>query len=129
MTTCGLWLARRRLVAALLSSGGQGQRLVRAALTEDSRFGLAEHLVHADCEVVVTEALARADPLPAQLARRGLIVWLADDQLVAALLAIAAVRDPARAAALLARLRVVSAWRPLLRRLPPADPAHQLRLV
>jgi len=129
MTTCGLWLARRRLVAALLGSGGQGQRLVRAALTEDARFGLAEHLVHADCEIVVTEALARADLLPAHLARRGLTVWLADDQLVAGLLAIAAVRDPARAAALLARLRVLSTWRPLLRRLAPADPAHQLRLV
>ena len=44
---------------------GQGQRLVRAALTEDARFGFAEHLVHA---IVVTEALARTDLLPAQLA-------------------------------------------------------------
>jgi hypothetical protein len=126
---CGLWLARRRLVAALVGPAGQRQRVLRAVLTDDSRFGLAEYLLHADCEVVTTEALARADLLPAQLARRGLAVWLADDQLIAGLLGVAAIRDPARAAAVLARMRVVSAWRAQLRRLVPADPAQQLPLL
>ncbi len=129
MIACGLWLARRRLVAALVAPAGQRQRVLRAAPTDDARFGLAEYLIHADCEVVATEALARADPLPAQLARRDLVVWLADDRLVAGLLGAAAIRDPARAAAVLARMRLVSTWRGQLRRLLPADPARQLPLL
>lgn len=129
MITCGLWLARRRLVAALVGPAGQRQRVLRAALTDDARFGLTEYLVHADCKVVTTEALARADLLPAQLARRGLSVLLADDQLVAGLLGVAAIRDPARAAALLARMRLVPAWLAQLRRLVPVDPARQLPLL
>jgi hypothetical protein len=103
--------------------------VLRAASTDDARFGLGEYLVHADCDVVTTEALARAELLPAQLARRGLAVWLADDQLVAGLLGVAAIRDPARAAAVLARMRLVPAWRAQLRRLVPADRARQLPLL
>ena len=114
MIACGLWLARRRLLAVLVGPAGQRQRVVRAALTDDARFGLGEYLLHAGCDVVATQALARADLLPAQLARRGLVVWLADDQLVAGLLGVAAIRDPARAAALIARMRVVR-----LRATPP----------
>lgn len=129
MITCGLWLARRRLVAALVGPAGHAQRNIRSALTDDARFGLGEYLIHAGCDVVVPEALARADLLPAQLARRGLAVWLADDQLVAGLLGVAAVRDPARAAALVARMRLVPAWRAQLRRLVPSDPARQLPLL
>lgn len=129
MTACGLWLARRRLVAAVLGAHARPVRTVRAALSDDARFGLAEFLVGADCELVVTESLARADPLPAQAARRGLAVWVADDQLVAGLLGVAAVRDPARAAALLARMRLVPTWRGHLRRLTPAAPARQLTLL
>jgi len=126
---CGFWLARRRVVAALVGPAGQRQRVLRAALTDDARFGLTEYLLHADCDVVATEALARADLLPAQLARRGLAVWLVDDQLVAGLLGVAAIRDPARAAAVLARMWLVAAWRAQLRRLVPTDPARQLPLL
>ena len=129
MIACGLWLARRRLVAALVGPAGQRQRVLRAVPTDDARFGLGEYLVHAGCDLVATEALARADLLPAQLARRGLAVWLAEDQLVAGLLGVAAIHDPARAAAVLARMRLVSAWRAQLRRLVPADPARQLPLL
>jgi len=126
---CGLWLARRRIVAALVGPPGQPQRVLRAALTDDARFGLTEYLIHAHSEIVATEALARTDLLPPQLARRGLSVWIADDQLIAALLGVAAIRDPARAAAVLARMRLVSAWRAQLRHLAPTDPARQLRLL
>jgi len=129
MIVCGLWLAPRRLLAALVGGQGEAQRILRAALTDDARFGLTEYLALAGCEIVATEALARADLVPAQAARRGLTVWLADDALVAALLGVAAVRDPARAAALVARLRVVPAWRGQLRRLAPAADARQLPLI
>jgi hypothetical protein len=126
---CGLWLARRRLVAVLVGARGELRRTIRAALTDDARFGLIEYLAHAGCEIVATDALARADLLPGQAARRDLAVWLADDQLVAALLGVAAVRDPVRAAALVARLRLVPAWRAQLRRLQTAAPARQLPLI
>jgi hypothetical protein len=53
-------------------------------------------------EIVATEALARADLMSAHAARRG-VVWSADDALAAALIRAAAVRDPARTAAFLAR--------------------------
>ena len=129
MIVCGLWLVRRRLVAALVGPPGQAPRTIRSATSDDARFGLAEYLTHAGCDVVATEALARTDPLPAQLARRGLTIWLADDQLAASLLGVAAVRDPARAAAILARMRLVPAWRTQLHRLMPGQPARQLPLL
>lgn len=129
MIVCGLWLARRRLVAALVGERGELRRVVRAAPTDDARFGLLEYLAHAGAEIVVTEALARADLVAVQAARREVAVWVADDALVAALAAVAAVRDPARAAALVGRLRVVPAWRAHLRRLAPAVAARQLPLI
>ncbi len=129
MIACGLWLARRRLVAVLVGDRGEPRRTLRAALTDDARFGLVEHLAHAGCELVVTEALARSDLLPAHAARSGLAVWLAPDELATALFGVAAIRDSARAAALLARLRLVAHWRPALRRLTPAAPDRQLPLL
>jgi hypothetical protein len=56
-------------------------------------------------------------------------VSLADDQIVAGLLGVAAIRDSARAAALVARMHFLSASRAQLRRLVPADPARQLPLL
>lgn len=129
MIVCGLWLARRRLVAVLVDERGEVRRSLRAALTHEARFGLVEYLAHAGAEIVATEALARADLVAAQAERRGAPVWLADDALVAALLGVAAVRNPARAAALVARLRLAPAWRGQLRRLAPPADARQLPLI
>ncbi len=84
MTTCGLWLAKRRLVAVLVGPRDEPRRLIRSALTPDARFGLLEYLVAAGTEVVAAEALARGDLLPQHAARRGLVVWTAGDGLVAA---------------------------------------------
>lgn len=44
LVTCGLWLARRRLVAAVLGPSGEARRVIRAALTDEARFGLIEFL-------------------------------------------------------------------------------------
>jgi hypothetical protein len=65
VTTCGLWLARRSLVDVLVSAG-QARRTIRAAMTDDARFGLLEYMAAAETEIVTTEALARVDVLPAQ---------------------------------------------------------------
>jgi len=130
VTTAGLWLAHHRLVAVLVGPDGVAHRTLRAALTDDARFGLLEFLVQSQVEMVTTDTLARSDPLPAQAARRGLAVWKADDSLVAALFRSAAIRDPTRAAALLARLPRIPLLRASLRRLlPPAAQAHQLSLL
>jgi hypothetical protein len=101
LVTCGLWLARRRLVAAVLGPGGEARRVIRAALTDDARFGLVEYLAAAGAELVATEALARVDLMPVQAARRGLAVRTVGD--VAALLRAAAIRDPPRAEAFFTR--------------------------
>jgi hypothetical protein len=126
--TCGLWLARRRLVAAVLGPSGEARRVIRAALTDEARFGLIEFLAAMGAELVATEALARVDLAPVQAARRGLSVWTASDALVAALLRAAAIRDPARAATLLARLPVIPLLRGAIRRLVPPD-GRQLPLL
>lgn len=121
--TTGLWLTHRRLIAVVVGPDSVAHRTLRAALTDDARFGLLEYLVHSEVEIVATEALARSELLPAQAARRGLAVWSADDAFVAALLRAAAIRDPARAAALLARLPCIPLMRASLRRLSPPGPA------
>jgi hypothetical protein len=126
--TCGLWLARRRLVVAVLGPRVEDRRVIRAALTDDARFGLLEYLAAAGAELVATEALARMDLTPAQAARRGLAVWTAGDALVAALLGVAAIRDPVRAATLLARLPVIPLLRTSIRRLASTD-RRQLPLL
>jgi hypothetical protein len=127
--TCGLWLARRRLVAAMVGAEGEARRVIRAALTDDARFGLVEYLAATGTtELVATVALARVELLPAQAARRGLVVWTVSDSFAAALLGAAAIRDPARAATLLARLPVIPLLRASLRRLAPPD-TRQLPLL
>ncbi len=126
--TCGLWLAGRRLVAAVVGPRGEGRRVIRAALTEEARFGLVEYLAAAEADLVATEALTRIDLTPSQATRRGLAVWTVGDALVAALLGAAAIRDPARAATLLARLPMVPLLRASLRRLAPPD-VRQLPLL
>lgn len=124
----GLWLSRRRLVAAL--DDRAAPRPLRAALTDDARWGLLEYLAGCGSALVASEALARADPLPGQAARRGLTVWLIDDALLDALLRAAAIRSPARAAALLARLPALAPLRPFLRQLTAAIPeSRQLQLL
>lgn len=130
MTTAGLWLAHHRLVTILVGPDGVAHRTLRAALTDDARFGLLEYLVQSQVEMVATDGFARSDPLPAQAAQRGLTVWKVDDSFVGALFRAAAIRDPARAAALLARLPRIPLLRASLRRLaPPGTQAHQLSFL
>lgn len=130
MTTCGLWVARSRLVAVLVGPAGETRRIIRASLTADARYGLVEYLAGVELEIVLTEALARTDLVALQAVRRGVPVWTVDDALGAALLGAAAIRDGARAAALLARLPRIPLLRASLRRLmPPGQTGSQLPLL
>lgn len=123
-TTCGLVLAPRRLVAVVLEPGGGARRAIRAALTDDARYGLVQYLGAIGPEVVVADGLRAADPVARRAVEAGLVVWVAPDALVTALAQAAALTDPARIAAMLARLPHVPLLRAQVRRLaaPDQDP-------
>ncbi len=127
--TCGLILAPRRLVAVVLGPGGEARRVIRAALTDDARFGLVEYLAAAGAEIVVTDALVRGDPVGRSAVRAGLAVWIAPDTLVSAVARAAAITDPARVAAVLGRLPRVPLLRAHLRRLAAAVEPRQVPLL
>src|SRR6266540_3480558 len=115
--TCGLVRAPRRLVAVVLGPGGEARRAIRAALSDDARFGLVEYLAAAGAEIVVTDVLVRGDPVARSAVRASLAVWIAPDTLVSAVARAAAITDPARTAAILARLPRVPLLGAQLRRL------------
>jgi len=127
--TCGLVLAPRRLVAVILGPGGEARRAIRAALTDDARFGLVEYLAAAGAELVVTDALVRGDPVARSAVRAGLAVWIAPDTLVSAVARAAAITDPARTAAMLARLPRAPPFRAQLRRLAASAEPRQVPLL
>ena len=127
--TCGLVLAPRRLVAVVLGPGGEARRAIRAALTDDARFGLVEYLAAAGAEIVVTDVLVRGDPVARSAVRAGLGVWIAPDTLVSAVARAAAITDPARTAAMLARLPRVPLLRAHLRRLAVSAEPTQVPLL
>ena len=127
--TCGLVLAPRRLVAVVLGPGGEARRAIRAALTDDARFGLVEYLAAAGAEIVVTDVLVRGDPVARSAVRASLAVWIAPDTLVSAVARAAAITDPARTAAILARLPRVPLLRAQLRRLATAVEPRQVPLL
>ncbi len=115
--TCGLVLAPRRLVAVVLGPGGEARRAIRAALTDDARYGLVAYLQNIGAEIVTAEALVRADPVAHHAVAAGLAAWAAPDAFVAALVRAAAITDPSRIAAMLARLPRIPLLRAQLRRL------------
>lgn len=122
--TCGIVLAPRRLVAVVLGLGGGARRALRAALTDDARCGLVQYLAAVGAEIVVADGLLAADPVARRAVETGLTVWFAPDGLVSALAQAAAIKDPARIAAMLARMPRVPLLRAQLRRLaaPGRDP-------
>lgn len=125
--TCGIVLAPRRLVAVVLGPGGGAGRALRAAFTDDARFGLVQYLAAVGAELVVAQELLPADPVARRAVEAGLVVWIAPGGLVAALAQAAAITDPARLAVMLARLHRVPLLRAQLRRL--AEPGRDPRQV
>jgi hypothetical protein len=128
-TTCGLVLVPRRLVAVVLGPSGEARRAVRVALTDEARYGLVEYLAAADAEVIVADSLARGDPVVRRAARARLVLWAAPDGLVAAIAGAAAINDPARVAAMLARLPRIPLLRAHLRRLAISIEPRQVPLL
>jgi hypothetical protein len=121
--TCGLARAPRRLVAVVLQPGGGARRTIHSALTDDARFGLVHYLAATGAELVLADGLL-ADGVTRLAVEAGLVVWVAPSGLVTALAQAAALTDPARLAAMLARMPRVQLLRAQLRRLaaPGGDP-------
>ena len=127
--TCGLVLAPRRLVAVVLGPGGEARRAIRAALTDDARYGLVAYLANVGTEIVAAETLVRSDSIAQRALAASLVVWSAPDALVTAIARAAAITDPARLAAMLARLPRVQLLRPQLRRLATTIEPRQVQLL
>ena len=73
--------------------------------------------------------LVRGDPVTRSAVRAGLAVWIAPDTLVSAVARAAAITDPARTAAMLARLPRVPLLRAQLRRLAASAEPTQVPLL
>ena len=127
--TCGLVLTPRRLVAVVLGPGGEARRAIRIALTDDARYGLVEYLAAAGPEIVLTDQLVQSDPVARRALLAGLPLWAAPDPLVAAVARAAAITDPLRIAALLARLPRIPLLRAQLRRLANSIEPRQVPLL
>ncbi len=127
--TCGLVLAPRRLVAVVLGPGGEAPRAIRAALSDDARYGLVACLANLGAEIVAAEALVRGDPVAQRAIGAGLVAWVAPDALVAAVTSAAAITGLARTAAMLARLPRVPLLRAQLRRLTAVVEPRQVPLL
>ena len=130
MRACGIYLANRRLHAVVVDDDGRALPAVSAPLTDDARWGLLTHVeaTHGlDCDVVIPDLLARLDPIGQLATAREAAVWLAPQRLLDALWAVSGCNSPARAAALVARLATVHAFRGYLRR-PGTDDDRQLPL-
>jgi hypothetical protein len=127
--TCGLVFAPRRLVAVVLGPSGEARRAIRAALTDDARYGLVAYLANIGTEIVAVETLVRTDTIAQRALAAGLVAWSVPVALVAAITRAAAITDPARAAAMLARLPRIPFLRPQLRRLATTVDPRQVPLL
>lgn len=133
MTTCGLWSARRRLIAVVVDDEGRASPAIAAPLDDDARWGLLARLdaVHGlDCELVIPEDMAKDESIGRLALARGVAVWVAPQCVIDAIRAAAALATgpPARTAAMIARLALVPIWRGQLRRLGPTIDQRQLPL-
>jgi hypothetical protein len=130
---CGLFRGRRGLCAALVDTEGRRHRLPAPLGDDGARYDwlvALEAEFGLQVELVLTDWLARTDPIGRLVLAREISLWLAPDRLVTAIstaaLACARADD---AAALLARLPACSAWRSHLRRVRSLDDPRQLLLL
>jgi hypothetical protein len=128
-SVCGIVLAPRRLVAVVLGPGGDARRAIRAALSEDARYGLVQYLAAVGAEIIVADKLVRDDPVARPAVDAGLVAWAAPDALISSIARAAAIIDPARTAAVLGRLPRVPLLRVQLRRLTTASPPRPVPLL
>ena len=135
MTSCGVWLYRKRLVAVVVDDDGRASPALFAATNDDARWDLLASIdaVHGlDCELVLPEDLLKFDSIGRLALKRGASVSIAPQRLVDAIRIAAGfgTGPPSRVAAMVARLFIVPALRGHLRRLDQRnDERRQLPLL
>lgn len=134
MTSCGLVLSRRRLLAVAVDDNGRAAPALAADLDDDGRWGLLARIdtLHGlDCELVIPEDVLRADRIGQLAIEQEMNVWVAPVRLVEAIRDAAgfATGPPARLAATIARLVLVPGFRGHLRRLHHLQDCRQLPLL
>jgi len=130
VTTCGVSLAPKGLVAVLVDGAGRA-RSCTVAVTDEARWGLALWLAAAGVDLVIDEALPAADPIAHIACRAGVTIWIAGPPLLPALRHAAGIarRGPRPAATLLARLPGIPWLRQQLRRFNEPDTPPQVNLL
>ncbi len=117
MAAVGLWLAKNRLVAVADGDDADGTPLI-AERTDDERWALLEHFdrhLGLDWELVLPEALARADSITGLARERRIAYWIAPQTFVDAVRQAAGLSRPRQIARMLARLPSQPELRGLLR--------------
>ena len=129
--TCGIWPAGRRLVAVIVDRGGTERTLVLAA-SDDARWGLVQLLAQNLCtELVVADAVLRADPIVRMAAAEHVAMWSAPRAVIDPIRRAAGISDrsPKKIAAMLARLPAIPVLRQQLQRVALPAASRQLRLL
>jgi len=131
VSPCGLWRTPRRLVAVVLDEDGRPRPPLSVALTDDARWGLLVWLQSRGChDVVLTDALARGDPIGRIAVTLGVRLWVAPASVVEGVRQATELsrRPPKYTAALLARWPSAPALRAYLRAVEPDVSDRQLGL-
>lgn len=131
MSPCGLWRTPRRLLAVVLDEHGRPRPPISVALTDDARWGLLVWLQSQGYhDVVLTDALARGDPIGPIALTLGVRLWVVPASVVEGVRQVTELtkRAPKHTAALLARWPGAPALRSYLRAAVPDLDDRQLGL-
>lgn len=131
MSPCGLWRSPRRLLAVVLDEHGRPRPPISIALTDDARLGLLAWLQSKGLRnLVLTDALARGDPIGRMALALDIRLWVVPAQVVEDVRQATELnrRAPKYTAALLARWPGAPALRSYLRTAGPDLDHRQLGL-
>jgi len=131
MSTCGVWMGHRGLVAVFVDGDGRPRPALSISNSALARWGFAQHLAALGADLVIDEALLADESIALAAHRAGVPVWVAGPPLIGSLRRAAGItRSPPRvSAALLARLPAIPWLRSHLRCFESDDDPRQLMLT
>jgi len=133
MATCGICQRMQFLIAIFIDGMGKVHPPLGIGRTDEDRQWLLEHLEETEgrYELVLSERLLRSDSIGLLGLQRGSVVWSAPHWLLEAIASASwkTAIPPDRQAAILARLPLIPALRPFLRRLQQGADHRQLALL
>jgi hypothetical protein len=129
VSCCGVWHTPRRLVTVVVDRNGVPAPPISVPRTDDARWAFIASLPVPPRALVLTDALARDDPIARIAARQGVRVWLAPSSVVEGVRDLVGVarRHPKMSAVLLARWPAVPVLRGYLRLAAPDLDQRQMR--